>query len=164
MKLEKLIDKFAKMADDYESSYDGKKTSRPMEPAVSFMPIDVDLSELSEPRTHVETKPIPEAVSYAPTDVDLSELQKEVDQYNSDWEDDEEDVDLEDINEGINQEELKGGEADGLADSLFDPEQLAKGIKIELEHTDDEKKAKEIAKDHLTEDPDYYIKLEKAGL
>jgi len=34
-----------------------------------------------------------------------------------------------------------------------------KGLKVEMEHTDDEKVAKEIAKDHLMEDPKYYTKL-----
>lgn len=39
--------------------------------------------------------------------------------------------------------------------------QLKKGTKIELEHTTDKKKAREIALDHLTEFPDYYDRLEK---
>lgn len=38
--------------------------------------------------------------------------------------------------------------------------QLQKGIKVELEHTDDKEMAKEIAMDHLWEDPNYYSKLE----
>lgn len=39
-------------------------------------------------------------------------------------------------------------------------EQIAKGIKVEMEHTDDESLAKEIAMDHLWEIPDYYDKLD----
>lgn len=39
--------------------------------------------------------------------------------------------------------------------------QLEKGIKIEKEHTSDEAIAREIAIDHLWEDPKYYDKLEK---
>jgi len=39
--------------------------------------------------------------------------------------------------------------------------QLNKGIKVEMEHTDDKSKAKEIALDHLFEDPKYYDKLKK---
>ena len=39
--------------------------------------------------------------------------------------------------------------------------QLAKGIKVEMEHTDNKDIAKEIAMDHLTEDPNYYNKLSK---
>jgi hypothetical protein len=41
-------------------------------------------------------------------------------------------------------------------------QQLAKGIKVELEHTSDRAVAKEIAMDHLGEKPDYYDRLEKA--
>ena len=37
---------------------------------------------------------------------------------------------------------------------------LEKGIEVEMEHTTDEKIAKEIAMDHLWEDPKYYDKLE----
>ena len=39
--------------------------------------------------------------------------------------------------------------------------QLKKGIKVEMEHTKDEDKAREIALDHLWEDPKYYQKLKK---
>jgi len=39
--------------------------------------------------------------------------------------------------------------------------QLKMGIEVEKEHTDDAKKAKEIAMDHLWEDPKYYSKLKK---
>lgn len=58
-------------------------------------------------------------------------------------------------------EKLDGGLSDGIPDSKFDKKQLESGIKIEMEHTDDKEKAKEIAKDHLVEDPDYYVKLLK---
>lgn len=39
--------------------------------------------------------------------------------------------------------------------------QVRKGIKHELEHTKDKKVAREIALDHLKEDPKYYDKLDK---
>lgn len=39
--------------------------------------------------------------------------------------------------------------------------QLNKGIKVEMEHTNSRVKAREIAMDHLWEDPKYYDKLEK---
>lgn len=39
--------------------------------------------------------------------------------------------------------------------------QLKKGIQVELEHTSDKLSAKEIAMDHLFEDPNYYDKLKK---
>jgi len=74
-------------------------------------------------------------------------------------------------------ERLVGGKADGRADGDFDATALAAGVKVEREHTDDPEKAKEIAKDHLAEDPQYYemlarverksqqlvVTLEKAG-
>ena len=81
-------------------------------------------------------------------------------------------------------ESLKGGEADN--DTLLDiamkhafgdkvlttghkinsilgslKSQLKKGIKVEMEHTNDVSRAKEIAMDHLKEDPNYYTKLKK---
>ncbi len=52
----------------------------------------------------------------------------------------------------------------GLADktkSNFDPEQLRKGISIEMEHTTSQAVAREIAQDHLSEDPKYYDHLEE---
>jgi len=55
---------------------------------------------------------------------------------------------------------LPGGLADNKQPSDFESTQLAKGIKVELEHTDDLNIAEEIAMDHLTEDPKYYDKLE----
>ena len=47
---------------------------------------------------------------------------------------------------------------------MYDKEQLKKGIKVELEHTDDVKVAAKIAMDHIAEDPKYYDKLEKLRL
>ena len=41
-------------------------------------------------------------------------------------------------------------------------DQLTMGIKEELEHTGDEAVAREIALDHLKEDPYYYTKLKNA--
>lgn len=42
--------------------------------------------------------------------------------------------------------------------------QLEIGTSVEAEHTGDERVAREIAMDHLEEDPYYYEKLGKAGL
>lgn len=39
--------------------------------------------------------------------------------------------------------------------------QLGKGITVELEHTKNKAKAREIALDHISEMPDYYDKLKK---
>ena len=81
----------------------------------------------------------------------------------------------EETNEG---EKLKGGKSDGKTlDDLIKKylkgnktrsevekqlkTQLNKGVKVEMEHTSNKVKAKEIAMDHLFEDPKYYDKLEK---
>ena len=53
---------------------------------------------------------------------------------------------------------LPGGTADNRPDSDFDSKQLAKGIEIEMEHVNNKDLAKEIAKDHLAEVPNYYLK------
>jgi len=71
-------------------------------------------------------------------------------------------------------EYIPGGYAEGMDDSEFDAEQLEKGERVELEHvvkytkTGKQKKirdidrgrAREISKDHLSEIPDYYDRLE----
>lgn len=56
-------------------------------------------------------------------------------------------------------QKLTGGLADKKKPSDFDSKALQAGVKVEMEHTDDPNKAKEIAMDHLTEDPKYYEKL-----
>ena len=58
-------------------------------------------------------------------------------------------------------DKIPGGLADKKQPSDFPPDQLQKGIKVEMEHTDDPALAKEIAMDHLTEDSSYYDKLEE---
>lgn len=58
-------------------------------------------------------------------------------------------------------DKIPGGKADKEKDSKYDKDQLNKGVKVEMEHTDDKELAKEIAKDHLEEDGKYYDKLEK---
>lgn len=58
-------------------------------------------------------------------------------------------------------DQLPGGLADDWSPADFDPEELDKGIKVELEHVDDRDLAQEIAMDHLVEDTEYYDKLEK---
>ncbi len=56
---------------------------------------------------------------------------------------------------------LLGGRADDKTPSDFDRRQLAKGEKHEREHTREAPLAREIAMDHLAEDPTYYDKLDK---
>jgi len=65
---------------------------------------------------------------------------------------------------------MPGGKGDDKPDTEFDHDQLAAGIRTEAkEHGLDLARAKEIAKDHLTEDPKYYSpvmkrKVKKAAL
>lgn len=89
-------------------------------------------------------------------------------------------TDINKIKGSFKEEKIKGGLADNK--SLYDiakkhyPEldrtginkrmaklktELSKGIRVEMEHTKDEEVAKEIALDHLYEDPKYYTKLKK---
>jgi hypothetical protein len=56
-------------------------------------------------------------------------------------------------------EKIPGGMAAGKSPEDFDRQALSQGQKVEMEHTGDPAKAREIAMDHLTEDPDYYTKL-----
>lgn len=59
-------------------------------------------------------------------------------------------------------DQLPGGKADKMNPKDFDKKELAMGIKHEMEHTDDPNKAREIAMDHLSENPKYYSELKKA--
>lgn len=56
---------------------------------------------------------------------------------------------------------LPGGAADNIPDRDFSAPALAEGAKHEHEHTRDSQIAKEIAKDHLSEDPQYYKKVKE---
>lgn len=54
---------------------------------------------------------------------------------------------------------IPGGLGDKVTEKSVDPTQLKMGIEVEMEHTSDPNIAKEIAIDHLVEDPKYYTKL-----
>jgi hypothetical protein len=58
-------------------------------------------------------------------------------------------------------EKIQGGLASGKSEESFPPKKVRAGAKVEREHTPDTQIAKEIAMDHLTEDPRYYDKLKK---
>lgn len=53
------------------------------------------------------------------------------------------------------------GKHHDVPDRDFNEEELAKGRKVEREHTNDYQTAEDIAKDHLSELPDYYSRLKK---
>jgi hypothetical protein len=50
------------------------------------------------------------------------------------------------------------------AEHFYDPRELAMGVKVEREHTDSPTRASKIARQHLEETPDYYTRLDEAGL
>jgi inorganic pyrophosphatase-like protein/uncharacterized protein DUF5661 len=54
-----------------------------------------------------------------------------------------------------------GGLADTKKPGDFNPKSLMDGLRVELEHTNNRRLAREIASDHLTEDPQYYKKLQR---
>ncbi len=56
---------------------------------------------------------------------------------------------------------IAGGLADNKSPGSFSSRSVNKGQKVEMEHTNNKSMAKEIARDHLTEDPAYYDKLRK---
>jgi hypothetical protein len=56
---------------------------------------------------------------------------------------------------------IAGGFADGHKAKEYPSKQMEMGQKVEMEHTDTAALAKEIAKDHLEEIPDYYDRLDK---
>jgi hypothetical protein len=58
-------------------------------------------------------------------------------------------------------ERISGGLAAGRKPEDFDAEQLKNGTKVEMEHTTNRWMAREIAMDHLVEDPHYYVKLKR---
>lgn len=76
------------------------------------------------------------------------------------------------VYEMLAEEKIKGGLADNISDmdlatkwGISEEELLKiikKGIKVELEHTDDKAKAREIVRDHIMElGPNYYKELKK---
>lgn len=78
-------------------------------------------------------------------------------------EDDVPEIDIEDVTTAkeATGDQLEGGLGDDKLPNQFDPEQVAMGVKVEMEHTDNPLLAVEIALDHLTEIPDYYTRLDK---
>lgn len=59
---------------------------------------------------------------------------------------------------------VSGGKGDKTKVEDVDQNELKVGIAVEMEHTGNEETAKEIAIDHLTENPKYYTELVKSGI
>ena len=53
----------------------------------------------------------------------------------------------------------KQGKSINQPDNKYDPIELEIGIEVEYEHVDDKEQSKEIAKDHLEENPHYYTQV-----
>lgn len=67
--------------------------------------------------------------------------------------------DIEEMDARLKKDLMPGGKGDNKPDSAFKPKQLKTGTSTEQkEHGLDSARAKEVAKDHLTEKPDYYNK------
>ena len=76
-----------------------------------------------------------------------------------------------DVDKSVNTDHIPGGLAQGMSlrdiakhhnIDFEDIKNFAKlGVKVEMEHTTDKNIAYEIAKDHLYEDPEYYLKLKE---
>lgn len=64
----------------------------------------------------------------------------------------------------VKEDLIPGGKGDKIDPNTLDKNQLKVGIAVEMEHTDDKKKAMSIAIDHLSEDSEYYTKLINSGL
>ena len=90
----------------------------------------------------------------------INEFDKYTDTEHNDW-----DVSYREFYEHLTEVgSLTGGVGDTTAPSNVNTKELSIGLQVEMEHTNDEKIATEIAMDHLTEDPEYYSKLVAAGL
>ena len=59
---------------------------------------------------------------------------------------------------------IPGGKGDNTTIADVDKKEFIVGFLVEKEHTNKSSIAKEIALDHLTEDPQYYSKLYKTGI
>ena len=74
-------------------------------------------------------------------------------------------LDLPKNNEKLNakgKEYIKGGMSSGMPHNVFPKKEMKMGEKVEMEHTNNPKIAKEIARDHLAEHKDYYTQLKIA--
>ena len=70
---------------------------------------------------------------------------------------------LGDVDEILSNETLNEAKTKLTADQA-NPSELRMGIRVEMEHTDDPKKAEKIALDHLAENPFYYTQLKLSGV
>jgi hypothetical protein len=100
-----------------------------------------------------------------------AKLQKHLKEFIMSQEKDKWDIDYKDFYSDLNEaniattdNNLIGGVGDSTDEHTVNPVQLSLGIQVEMEHTNNPDIAREIALDHLKEDPEYYTKLIRCGL
>ena len=71
---------------------------------------------------------------------------------------------FDDFEGGLSEGRKKKEPKQALHPNQIHPSELRMGIKVEMEHTDDPKKAEKIALDHLAENPYYYTALKLSGI
>lgn len=99
-------------------------------------------------------KPIPDSKVHALAEdlgMDADELESYIYSFASLWA----------INEKARVNPGGRAEAKGVSEKDFDPKEIQKGIKVEMEHTKDKALSKKIVLDHLAESPHYYEALDK---
>ena len=110
------------------------------------------------------------AIDVATAEFDLSDEERtELEIDAADWKNQVPGAAIDDENpryegDGIDEEEIPGGVGDNTDPESLNRRELEIGISVEMEHTDNPSIAKEIAVDHLTEDPQYYSKFQKTNL
>ena len=70
-------------------------------------------------------------------------------------------IDEEQYKKAVIKAKIKLSGKDTREDMDYPPKELTMGISVEMEHTDDQEVAKQIAKDHLDEFSDYYSRLKR---
>lgn len=114
-------------------------------------------TEVEDPEMSIDDIPAGDGEEAPELDNEIEDDGVHIDLKTSDGEEIE--TNTEEVEDGYT-DQIEGGLADDAQPTDFCPIQIAKGIQIEMEHTDDPHKALEISMDHLTEIPDYYDRLE----
>jgi hypothetical protein len=66
--------------------------------------------------------------------------------------------------EPVGNDLVQGGVGDMTSNDQVPPDELLVGSEVEKEHTGDDALAQELARDHLTQNPNYYSTLGQIGL
>lgn len=152
----KIVNDLEKMAIKFGDEF-GEMVGKINDRAIKAGDKEIDLKSL----TQTIGKAIYNKAKTGRGNMSLSKFRKEGLREDEEEMDGEETVDTDNIAMDMGYEDsMEGGLADDAMPSEFDPEQIIKGIKVEMEHTNDPKQALEITMDHLIEIPDYYDHLD----